>query len=255
MKNIYKISFVLLSFFAFIGCNVDDDDQEMVLPTKSISASFEKQVQIIAIPDNASSYDLVINFSEELPSYSSVEYSIDGGASATVSASTGDSSVTIPITFALTDNFHDVDISDFIVVNSQARNFTSSIVGNTTVRVMRQGYFTATMTWATPENDIDFGLQPMSSAWVDTYAWIDTSLGITNLEFLEGTLDDGNYAIAAAFYTSPTDVIVNYSLQTASGDYSFDLLTSEDFANVLWFTKSSDTDGTVSYTFYTEDPS
>ena len=254
MKNIHKISILLLSVFTFIGCNVDDDDQIMVLPSKNISASFENQAQIIGIPDNAISYDLVIKFSEELPSYSSVEYSIDGGASAIVSASTGDNSVTIPITFAATDNFHDVDISDFIVVNAQARNYTSSITGNTTVRVMRQGYFTATMTWATPENDIDFGLQPMTSAWGDTFDWIDTSLNFFPPEFLEGTLDDGNYAIYVAWWTSPANVSVNYSIVTAGGNFSFDLLTSQD-GNILWFTKSSDTSGNVSYTFYTEDPS
>ena len=105
-------------------------------------------------------------------------------------------------------------------MNAAARRFTTSLSGNTSVRIMRQGYFTATMTWATPENDIDFGLQPMNPGWVDTYDWIDTSLNFFPPEFLEGNLADGNYAIAAAFYTSPTDVIVNYSLQTASGDYS-----------------------------------
>jgi len=254
MKNIHKISILLLSVFTFIGCNVDDDDQQMVLPVKNISASLENQAQIIGIPDNATSYDLVINFSEELPSYSSIEYSLDGGAPSTVSASTGDSSVTIPITFAATDNYHDVDISDFIVVNAQARNFTPTITGNKTVRVMRQGYFTATMTWATPENDIDFGLQPMTPAWGDTYAWIDISLNFFPPEFLEGMINDGNYAIFAQFYSPPANVTVNYAVVTAGGNFSFDLLTSQN-GNILWFTKSTDTAGNVSYTFYTEDPS
>ena len=255
MKHIYKLSIVLLSVFTFIGCNVDDDDQMMVYPTKNISAELAVQRNIFAVPDNATSYDLLINFSEPLPSYSSIEYSLDGGAKTSVSASTGDSSVTISVPFDTDDNFHVVDFSDFIIVNSQARRFNTSFEGNTTATLVRAGYFKATITWEDPSNDIDFGIQPMTSSWVDTYNWLDTSLGITNLETLEASLDDGNYAILAAFYTSPTDVNVNYALQTSAGEFSFELLTSEPFANILWFTKSTDLDGNVSYTFYTQDPS
>ena len=42
------------------------------------------------------------------------------------SASTGDNTLVIPIAFDASDNFHDVDLSDFIVVNAAARNFTTS---------------------------------------------------------------------------------------------------------------------------------
>lgn len=254
MKNIYKLSIVLLSIFTFIGCNVDDDDQVTVLPNKAIFASLDVQSNLIAISDDATSYDLVINFSEALPSYSTIEYSLDGEASTSVSASTGDISVAIPIEFAATDNYHDVDLSDFIVVNSQARRFTPSIDGVSSVRIVRQSYWSASITWADASDDIDFGIQPMTNAWLDTFAWIDTSLGVTNVETLEGSLDDGNYAIYAQFFTGAADVNVTYAIETAAGNFSFDLLTTED-GNRLWFTKSTDVDGNVSYTFYTEDPS
>ena len=89
MKHIYKFSIVLLTVFTFIGCNVDDDDSVTVLPMKELTASLSQQVDVIRIADDATSYDLVINFSEALPSYSTIEYSLDGGATTTSSASSG----------------------------------------------------------------------------------------------------------------------------------------------------------------------
>lgn len=253
MKHIYKFSILLLAVFTFIGCNVDDDDPVTVLPMKELTASLVNQGDIIGIADDATSYDLVISFSEPLPSYSTIEYSLDGGATTSSSAIAGDNTLVISIPFDFNDNFHDINISDFIVVNASARRFTTSITGNSSVRVMRQGYFTATISWADYANDIDFGLQPMTSSWVDTYAWVDTSLGFAD-EFLEGELVDGNYAIYAAFYTTATDVNVNCDMETAAGNFVFDILATEN-GNVVWFTKSTNTQGNVSYTFYTEDPS
>ena len=257
MKNIYKLSIVLLSVFTFIGCNVDDDDQQMVLEQKSITASLANQSTVIATSDNTTNYELVVNFSEALPSYSTIEYSLNGVTSS-VNAYTGDTSVVIPILFEITDNYFDVEISDFIVVNAQARRFVPSIEGNTMIRIVREGFWQATITWDDPANNIEFGIQPMTPIWGDTYDWIDISTELTNLETLEGVLADGNYAILYQFATgtAPTEVNINIAMQTAAGDFSFDVTTgSELFNNVFWFTKSTDTDGTVSYTFYTEDPS
>ena len=253
MKHIYKFSIILLAVFTFIGCNVDDDDAVTVLPMKELTASFSQQVEIIGVGDNATSYDLVISFSEPLPSYSTIEYSLDGGATTSSSASSGDDTLVISIPFDNNDNFHDINLSDFILVNASARRFTTSITGNSSVRVMRQGYFTATISWGNYSDDIDFGLQPMTASWGDTFDFIDTSLGIRD-EFLEGTLDDGNYAIYAQFYTAATDVNVNCDMVTAAGNFVLDVLATED-GNVIWFTKSTNTQGNVSYTFYTEDPS
>ena len=253
MKHIYKFSIILLAVFTFIGCNVDDDDAVTVLPMKELTASLVNQGDIIGVADDATSYDLVISFSEALPSYSTIEYSLDGGATTSSSASSGDDTLVISIPFDNNDNFHDINLSDFILVNASARRFTTSITGNSSVRVMRQGYFTATISWGNYSDDIDFGLQPMTASWGDTFDFIDTSLGIQD-EFLEGTLDDGNYAIYAQFYTAATDVNVNCDMVTAAGNFVLDVLATED-GNVIWFTKSTNTQGNVSYTFYTEDPS
>ena len=253
MKYIYKIIPFAILTFALTGCNVDDDDPVRVAEKRSLEASLETQAEIIAIDDNLTSYELVVNFSEALPSYSSIEYTVDGELGS-VSGNTGDTSVSIPLNFEVGVNFRDVSIVGFHVVNADARNILPSISGLTTIKVMKQGYIAITITWADASNDIDFGLQPMLPTWESTFAWIDISLGATATEFLEGgSLADGNYAVYAQFYTAPADVEVNYALITSGGNFSFDILTSEN-GNVLWFTKSTNASGAVSYTFYTENP-
>ena len=256
MKYIYKLSIILFSVFTFIGCNVDDDDQMTDLPLKDLTAAFQMQTAIIAVPDNATSYDLVIDFSQGLPSYSSIEYSLDGAASTSVSASTGDTSVTIPVAFAATDNFHDVDLSDFIVVNSQARRFSPSIVGNTTVRIMREGYFSAKMTWTTNQ-DLDLDLDVMTSSWTWSGSTLDSSAGITNEENVGALLADGNHALyvfewPSNSFSNPVDI--TFEVVTAGGNY-MTTINAQEYGWQLWFTKSTDVDGNVSYTFYEEDPS
>ena len=180
MKHIYKFSIVLLAVFTFVGCNVDDDDAITVLPMKELTASFDKQVNVIAIADNATSYDLVINFSEDLPSYSTVEYSLDGGATTTASASSGDNTLTISIPFDVTENSHSVSVSDFIVVNAAARRFAPNFTGNTSVQMVRQGYFSAKMTWEGGQ-DLDLILGGLDANWGNPFA-IDVSQGVTNEE-------------------------------------------------------------------------
>ena len=133
MKHLYKLNIILLTVFTFIGCNVDDDDAITVLPVKELTASLVNQGDIIGVSDDTTSYDLVISFSEDLPSYSSIEYSLDGGATTISSASTGDNTLVIPVVFDPSDNFHDIILSDFIVVNAAARNYTTSLTGNTSV--------------------------------------------------------------------------------------------------------------------------
>ena len=252
-KYIYKLSFLALAIFAFTGCNVDDDDPQFITAKRTLEAALAQQSAIIAISDSDSSYDLVVNFSEALPSYASIEYSVDGVTSS-VSANTGDTSVSIPLDYGVGVNFHDVSLIGFHVVNADARNYIPTIGGVSATRVVKQGFLAITITWADASDDIDFGLQPMTATWGDTFAWIDTSLGVTNSEFLQGDmLADGNYAIFVQFFTPAADVTVTYALQSAGGDFSFDLLTSED-GNRLWFTKSTDGDGNVSYNFFTEDP-
>lgn len=256
MKHIYKLSIVLLSVFTFIGCNVDDDEQVMVLPQKSITASLANQNDIIAISDDATSYDLVINFSEGLPSYSTVEYSLDGGNSMTSSASSGDNSITISVAFATDDVFHDVDLSDFIVVNASARRFLPSLDGNTSVRIMRQGYFSAKLTWETGQ-DLDLILGGLDALWGNPFA-IDDSQGVINEENVFGTaLTDGNYGLFV--YEWPTNTFSNpvdltFDIVTAGGNFTF-TVNAEDLGFHIWCTKSTDGNGNVSWTMYTANPS
>jgi len=256
MKHIYKLSIVLLAVFTFVGCNVDDDDAVSVLPQKLITASLANQGDIIGIPDNATSYDLVINFSEDLPSYSTIEYSLDGGATMSSSSSTGDNSLVITIDFAASDNFHDIDLSDFIVVNASARNFTTGISGNTSARIMRQGFFSAKMTWE-GNQDLDLDLDEMTSSWGWSGNTLDSSAGITNEENVSDMLADGNYALwvfewPQNTFSNPVDI--NFDIVTAGGDFSF-TINAQDFGWQLWLTKSTDSNGNVSYVMYTEDPS
>ena len=80
----------------------------------------------------------MVNFSEALPSYSSIEYSVDGELGSV--RNTGDTSVSIPLNFEVGVNFRDVSIVGFHVVNADARNILPSISGLTTTKVMKQGY-------------------------------------------------------------------------------------------------------------------
>ena len=256
MKHIYKLSIVLLAVFTFVGCNVDDDDAVSVLPMKELTASLAQQVDIIGVEDDATSYDLVINFSEDLPSYSSIEYSLDGGATTISSASTGDNTLVISVDFEPTDNFHDIILSDFIVVNAAARNFTTSLTGKTSVRLMRQGFFSAKMTWE-GNQDLDLDLDEMTSSWGWAGNTLDSSAGVTNEENVSDMLADGNYALWVFEWPNNTfsnPVDINFDIVTAGGNFSFSI-NAQDFGWQLWLTKSTDGDGNVSYTFYTEDPS
>jgi len=256
MKHIYKFSIVLLAVFTFIGCNVDDDDAITVLPMKELSASFDKQVNVIAIADDATSYDLVIKFSEALPSYSTVEYSLDGGVTTLAASSQGDNSLVIPVSFAATENSHTISVSDFIVVNAAARRFTTNFTGNTTVQMVRQGYFSAKMTWEGGQ-DLDLLFGTMSNGWAPGFL-LDSSEGVTNEENVSGSqLEDGNYGMLV--YEWPTNtfsqpVDLTFEIVTAGGTFNLNKKALDQGFHV-WCTKSTDGDGNVSWTMYTEDPS
>jgi hypothetical protein len=247
MKHIYKISIIVLSIFTFIGCSVDDDDAINVLPQKSITASLDNQSDIIFISSTATSYDLVVNFSEELPSYSSIEYSLDGGDATITSGSTGDNSVTISIDFDPSDSYHQIDLSDFIVVNSQARRFTTSLVGNSTVKVMRENAILATMTWDSGA-DLDLDLDVMTPAWGWAFQTLDASGGSGNIETVSANLDDGNYALWI-WANGATNESYTFTVTTIDGTETFTGIVEGNSWN-LWFTKNGN-----NYTYFEEDPS
>jgi len=102
-KYIYKLSLLTLVIFAFTSCNVDDDDPVTAPIIRELVASAADQNDVIGVPNDTESYDFVIQFSEALPSYSSIEYSVDGVTSS-VNANTGATSVTIPLTFGINDS-------------------------------------------------------------------------------------------------------------------------------------------------------
>jgi len=247
MKHIYKISIIVLSIFTFIGCSVDDDDAINVLPQKSITASFDNQSDIIFISATATSYDLVVNISEELPSYSSIEYSLDGGDATITSGSTGDNSITITLDFDPSDSYHQIDLSDFIVVNSQARRFTPSLVGNSTVKVMRDNAILATMTWDSGA-DLDLDLDVMTPAWGWAFQTLDASGGSGNIETVSANLDDGNYALWI-WANGATNESYTFTVTTIDGTETFTGIVEGNSWN-LWFTKNGN-----NYTYFEEDPS
>ena len=247
MKHIYKISIIVLSIFTFIGCSVDDDDAINVLPQKSITASLDNQSDIIFISSTATSYDLVVNFSEELPSYSSIEYSLDGGDATITSGSTGDNSITITLDFDPSDSYHQIDLSDFIVVNSQARRFTPSLVGNSTVKVMRDNAILATMTWDSGA-DLDLDLDVMTPAWGWAFQTLDASGGSGNIETVSANLDDGNYALWI-WANGATNESYTFTVTTIDGTETFTGIVEGNSWN-LWFTKNGN-----NYTYFEEDPS
>jgi len=247
MKHIYKISIIVLSIFTFIGCSVDDDDAINVLPQKSITASLDNQSDIIFISATATSYDLVVNFSEELPSYSSIEYSLDGGDTTITSGSTGDNSVTISIDFDPSNSYHQIDLSDFIMVNSQARRFTPSLVGNSTVKVMRENAILATMTWDSGAN-LDLDLDVMTAAWGWAFITLDASAGSGNIETVSANLQDGNYALWI-WANAGSNESYTFTVTTIDGTETFTGIVEGSSWN-LWFTKSGN-----NYTYFEEDPS
>ena len=141
-------------------------------------------------------------------------------------------------------------------MNASARNFTTGISGNTSARIMRQGFFSAKMTWE-GNQDLDLDLDEMTSSWGWSGNTLDSSAGITNEENVSDMLADGNYALwvfewPQNTFSNPVDI--NFDIVTAGGDFSF-TINAQDFGWQLWLTKSTDSNGNVSYVMYTEDPS
>ena len=251
MKYIYKIIPFAILTFALTGCNVDDDDPVTVAEKRSLEASLGVQTEIIAIDDNLTSYELVVNFSEALPSYSSIEYTVDGELGS-VSGNTGDTSVSIPLNFEVGVNFRDVSIVGFHVVNADARNILPSISGLTTTKVMKQGTVISTLTWEGTAN-LDFYFDVMTPTWNWAFVTLDVSSGSTNEETVSAIIDDGNYAFWISTNGAPADYPYVITVTTATGTQSFNGTVTGNSWN-LWFTKSTNASGAVSYTFYTEDP-
>tara|TARA_R110002074_G_scaffold352350_4_gene523768 strand:+ start:131 stop:871 length:741 start_codon:yes stop_codon:yes gene_type:complete len=245
MKHIYKLSIILVSVFTFIGCNVDDDDPITTAITKDLLASAVEQSEIIGVPNDTENYDFMVQFSEALPSYSTLEYTIDGVTN-TVNVNSGATSVAIPLTFSDTESFYDLVLTDFIVVNSSARNFLPSLDGVTSFKVMKVGAFIATMTWDSTA-DLDLDLDVMTSTWGWAFVTLDASAGFTNSETVSSILDDGNYALWI-WTNGSTGQAYTFTITTIQGIQTFTGTVDGNSWN-LWITKNG-----ANYTYFTEDP-
>ena len=86
---------------------------------------------------------------------------------------------------------------------------------------MRQGYFSAKMTWE-GNQDLDLILAGITAGWVGPFA-IDASAGVTNQENVSGTLEeDGNYGLFVYewplnTFSSPVDL--TFDIVTAGGKF------------------------------------
>ena len=250
MKHIYKLSLLVLAVFSFTACSIDDDAPVVNNQTSLVVAL--NQTGNVAVPNATTSYDLALNFSKPIPDLSRLTYTLDG-VEMSIDFNTGEIQGSIPITFSSTEITHEVILTNFVVINSSANNSVSIVGDANSARVSKEGAFQSTMSWPSAVNDLDLGLQPMTATWADTFAWIDTSIGVTNSEFVEGLLPDGNYALFIQHFTTATSVDVQFESVTAAGPFSHNVNTSAD-GNVLWFTKTTNGDGSVSYVFYTTDP-
>jgi hypothetical protein len=246
-KYIYKFSILTLAIIAFVGCNVDDDDPIVVDPARSLTASSVEQSTTIPVANDATNYDLVINFSQALPSYSSIEYTFDG-ETRTASANSGATSVTIPVSFGLTDAFHDIVLVDFIMVNASGLNYLPTIDGTTSFKVMKEGAVVGTLTWEGGA-DLDFDFDVMTATWAWAFVTLDASAGTTNSETVAAVVDDGNYAFWIWTNGAPNDYPYTITVTTVNGTESFNGTVSGNSWN-LWFTKNG-----TSFTFFEEDPS
>ncbi|MBL4605768.1 MAG: hypothetical protein JKY02_08960 [Flavobacteriaceae bacterium] len=250
MKHIYKLSLLVLAVFSFTACAIDDDAP--VVDTQTSLVIGLNQTGNVAVPNTTTSYDLTVNFSKPIPDLSRLFYTVDGVENS-VDFNTGAITGSLPLTFTAAEITHEVILTRFIVINSAANNSVSVVSDSNTARVSKEGAFQTLMSWPSAANDLDLGLQPMTAAWGDTFAWIDTSLGITNTEFVEGLLVDGNYALFIQHFTAASSVDVQFDSLTAAGPFTHNVNTTAD-GNVLWFTKTTEADGSVSYVFYTQDP-
>lgn len=251
MKHIYKLSLLVLAVFTFTGCAIDDDDP-VVNNERDLVIGLNR-TGIIAVPDDTTVYQLGINFTDVIPELSRLFYTVDG-VEQTLTLNTGASTATIPITFAADENSHDVVLTGFTIINGAAQDINAVVSSSNSATIAKQGTFVATITWP-GTSDLDVGLRVMTSTWADGGTWLDTSLGVTNTEILEGSpLADGNYAIFFQYFGAAAPEDVNISMLTALGVLTADItVTADGFA--LWITKSTDGDGNISYSILTEDPS
>jgi hypothetical protein len=247
MKHIYKLSIIMLAVFTFTGCSVDDDDPVMNAASRQVTAMFADQSSIIGIPDNTATYDLTVAFSEALPSYSTIEYTLNGVA-ASANGNSGDTSMTISIPFGNENDVASVSLANFIIVNADARRVIPTIGGNISTTIIKEGAVSATLRWDDTSVDLDFDLDIMTATWGWAFVTPDASSNGTNAETVSAVLTDGNYAFWIWNRAGVANVPYTIEVTTAAGTQTFSGTVSGNSWN-LWFTKSG-----TNYTFFEDDP-
>ncbi len=245
MKHIYKLSILMLAVITFTACGVDDDDPVMIEASRDVTASFADQSAIIGVPDNTETYDLVVNFSEILPSYSTIEYTLNG-VTATVNGNSGASSVSISVPLGIDNDAAEVSLSDFIIVNADQRRVVPVIGGNVSATILKENAVTATLRWDDTSIDLDFDLDIMTATWGWAFVTPDASSNGTNAETVSAVLPDGNYAFW--IWDGTGNVPYTITVTTIQGIQTFSGVVNGNSWN-LWYTKSG-----TSYTFFEEDP-
>lgn len=236
----------MLAVITFTGCGVDDDDPVMVEASRDVTASFADQSAIIGVPDNTETYDLVVNFSEILPSYSTIEYTLNGVLTS-VNGNSGASSVSISVPLGVDNDAAEVSLSNFIIVNADQRRVIPVIGGNTSATIIKENAVTATLRWDDTSIDLDFDLDIMTATWGWAFVTPDASSNGTNAETVSAVLPDGNYAFW--IWDGTGNVPYTITVTTVQGIQTFSGVVNGNSWN-LWYTKSGS-----SYTFFEEDPS
>lgn len=237
----------MLAVFTFTGCSVDDDDPVTATASRQVTAMFADQSAIIGIPDNTATYDLTIDFSEALPSYSTIEYTLNGAA-VSANGNSGDTSMIISIPFGNENDVASVSLANFIIVNADARKVIPTIGGNVSTTIIKENAVTASLTWEDTNVDLDFDMDIMTATWAWSGVTPALSSNGTNTEVVSATLGNGNHAFWIWNRAGVANVPYTIVVTTVAGIQTFTGTVSGNSWN-LWFTKAG-----TSYTFFEEDP-
>ncbi|MGB0879777.1 MAG: hypothetical protein ACPGTO_04340 [Polaribacter sp.] len=251
MKNIYKIKLFLITLVIFSSCAVDDD-----VPVQNLTSTIEASVSnLVIVPRTTTSYDLVVNLSQTLPASAQIEYTLSNGTTDIIRTNGGGANtITIPVDLdgAL---YEEVTLKNLTVL--YAENYQTTISStNNSVLLVKEDTFSVTMNWADAAFDLDLYFDFLTDTW-DLLGTAASSLGVTNMENIEGFLAaDGNFGMYVSQWNAYTvEVPYTLSFVTDGGIASYNLTYTGTAGYSIWFTKTTDADGVVTYTFYEEDPS
>ena len=249
MKNIFKLSLIpILTVMIFSSCAVDDDPEIIVSSKNVISASLSPS-NFQTIPQDATEYDLMINFSEALPDFARLSYTVDGQAN-TLDVNSGMSSAAITLDYS-TEDYHEVELTSFSLINAHADNNNPQIIETEKeARLLRENTGIASLTWDNDFYDLDLYIFEMNLDFTDWVSFITGSAGTTNMENFSFSdadiLADTNYSIAIFDYWGDADgQLLMLNVIFPDGQIvEKEITVSEDQWYEVHFTKSVDDNGT-----------